>query len=233
MVNVSAPSPELSSLKGEVRIVEPDRIGRSIARRSAEIRATVPQLELSADIDATAPLALARERDCSMTAVLVGACATALAESPWANAAYRDGHFELYSRINVGVTFHGEDALATPAVLDADRKPLGELHEELERLRARARSGELTPPELAGTTFTFTDLGEYPAVHRYAPLVTPPQAAALAAGAIRSVPVLRDGAVVPGSIMTVSLTCDHRILYGERAGAFLQKIVTHVEDPQR
>jgi pyruvate dehydrogenase E2 component (dihydrolipoamide acetyltransferase) len=232
-VNISAPSPELSSLKGEVRIVEPDRIGRSIVRRSAEIRATVPQLELSADIDATAPLALARERDCSITAVLVGACATALAESPWANAAYRDGHFELYSRVNVGVTFHGEDGLATPAILDADRKSLAELHEELERLRARARSGELTPPELAGTTFTFTDLGEYPAVHRYAPLVTPPQAAALAAGAIRSVPVLRDGAVVPGSIITVSLTCDHRILYGERAGAFLQKIVTHVEDPQR
>ena len=212
--------------------MEPDRIGRSIARRSAEIRATVPQLELSADVDASAALALARGHDCSLTAVLLRACACALAESPWANAAYRDGHFELYSRVNVGVTFHGEDALATPAILDADRKPIAELHEELERLRARARTGELTPPELAGTTFTFTDLGEYPAVHRYAPLITPPQAAALAAGAIRTIPVVRDGAVVPGSIMTVSLTCDHRILYGERAGAFLQKIVTHVEDPQ-
>jgi pyruvate dehydrogenase E2 component (dihydrolipoamide acetyltransferase) len=231
-VNISAPSPELSSLKGEVRIVEPDRIGRSIARRSAEIRATVPQLELSADADASAAVALARERHCSLTVVLVRACASALAESPWVNAAYRDGHFELYSRVNIGVTFHGEDALATPAILDADRKPLAELHEELERLRARARTGELTPPELAGTTFTFTDLGDYPAVHRYMPLVTPPQAAAAAAGAIRGVPVVRDGAVVPGSIMTVSLTCDHRILYGERAGAFLQKIVTHVEDPQ-
>jgi pyruvate dehydrogenase E2 component (dihydrolipoamide acetyltransferase) len=231
-VNISAPSPELSSLKGEVRIVEPDRVGRSIARRSAEIRATVPQLELSADADVSAALALARERDCSLTAVLVQACAGALAESPWANAAYRDGHFELYSRVNVGVTFHSEDALATPAILDADRKPLAELHEELERLRARARAGELTPPELAGTTFTFIDLGECPAVHRYAPLVTPRQAAALASGAIRNIPVVRDGAVVPGSILTVSLTCDHRILYGERAGAFLQKIVTHVEGPQ-
>jgi pyruvate dehydrogenase E2 component (dihydrolipoamide acetyltransferase) len=231
-VNISAPSPELSSLKGEVRTVEPDRIGRSVARRSAEIRATVPQLELSADVDASAALALARERDCSLTAVLVRACATALAESPWANAAYRDGHFELYSRVNVGVTFHAEDIVATPAILDADRKPLAELQRELERLRARAHAGELTPPELAGTTFTFTDIGDYPAVHRFAPLVTPPQAAALAAGATRSVPVVRDGAVVPGSIMTVSLTCDHRILYGERAGAFLQKIVTHLEDPQ-
>lgn len=192
----------------------------------------MPQLELSADVDASAALALAHERGHSLTAVLVRACATALAESPWANAAYRDGHFELYSRVNVGVTFHSEDALATPAILDADRKPLAELAEELDRLRARARAGELTPPEVAGTTFTFTDLGEYPAVHRYAPLITPPQAAAVAAGAIRNNPVVRDGAVVPGSIITVSLTCDHRILYGERAGAFLQKIVTHVEDPQ-
>jgi pyruvate dehydrogenase E2 component (dihydrolipoamide acetyltransferase) len=231
-VNISAPSPELSSLKGEVRIVEPDRNGRSIARRSAEIRATVPQLELSADVDVGAALALAGERDCLLTAVLVRACASALAASPWANAAYRDGHFELYSRVNVGVTVQSEDALATPAILDADRKPLAELADELERLRARARAGELTPPELAGTTFTFTDLGQCPAVHRYAPLVNPPQAAAAAAGAIRNIPVVRDGAVVPGSIVTVSLTCDHRILYGERAGAFLQKIVTHAEDPQ-
>jgi pyruvate dehydrogenase E2 component (dihydrolipoamide acetyltransferase) len=231
-VSQSAPAPELSGLKGEVRIVEPDRVSRSIARRSAEIRATVPQLELSADADASAALTLARERDCSLTAVLVRACASALAESPSANGAYRDGHFELYSRINVGVTFHSEDALATPAVLDADRKPLAELDAELERLRARAKAGELTPPELAGTTFTFTDLGQYPAVHRYAPLVTPPQAAAVAAGAIRSTPVVRDGAVVPGSVLTLSLTCDHRILYGARAGAFLERIVTHVEDPQ-
>jgi pyruvate dehydrogenase E2 component (dihydrolipoamide acetyltransferase) len=230
-VTVSAPAPELSSLKGEIRIVEPDRIGRSIARRSAEIRATVPQLELSADADAGAALALASERRSSLTAVLVRACAGALACSPWANSAYRDGHFELYSRINVGVTFHSEDALATPAVLDADRKPLAELDSELERLRDRARAGELTPPELAGTTFTFTDLGEHPAVHRYSPLVIAPQAAAVAAGAVRSVAVVHDGAVVPGSVITLSLTCDHRILYGARAATFLERIVARVEDP--
>jgi pyruvate dehydrogenase E2 component (dihydrolipoamide acetyltransferase) len=231
-VTPSAPATELSSLKGEISIVQPDRIGRSIARRSAEIRATVPQLELSADADAGAALALARERDCSLTAVLVRACAGALAHSPWANAAYRDGQFELYSRVNVGVTFHTEDALATPAILDADRRSLAELHCELERLRARARAGELTPPELAGTTFTFTDLGEYPAIHRYAPLITPPQAAAVAAGAVRRAPVVRDGAVVPASVVTLSLTCDHRILYGARAGAVLERIVRRVEDPR-
>lgn len=227
-----ASAPELSSLKGEVRYVEPDRIGRSIARRSAEIRATVPHLELSADIDAAAALALARERHCSLTAILLRACARALADSPFANAAYRDGRFELYSRVNVGVVFHSEGALATPALLDADTRSLAALDGELARLRARTVAGELTPPELAGTTFTFTDLGELPAVHRYAPLVTPPQAAAVAAGAVRSVPVLRDGAVVPGSVLTMSLSCDHRILFGARAAAFLGRIAALLEDPE-
>jgi pyruvate dehydrogenase E2 component (dihydrolipoamide acetyltransferase) len=222
---------ELSSLKGEVRSIEPDRVGRSIARRSAEIRATVPQLELSADADAGAALALAREHGCSLTAVLVRACAGALAQSPWANAAYRDGHYELYSRVNVGVTVHAAESLATPAVLDADTKSLDELGEEIERARQRALSGELTPPELAGTTFTFTDMSEHPAVHRYAPLVTPSQAAAVAAGAVRSVPLVRDGAVVAGEVLTLSLTCDHRILYGARAAQFLERIVTGVESP--
>jgi pyruvate dehydrogenase E2 component (dihydrolipoamide acetyltransferase) len=231
-VNISASAPELSSLKGEVRTVEPDRIGRSIARRSAEIRATVPQLELSADADASAALSLAQERDCSLTAILVQACANALAQSPWANAAYRDGRFELYSRVNVGVSFHSDGALATPAILDAAAKSLSELDSELDRLRGRAQAGELTPPELAGTTFTFTDLSDHPAVHRYAPLITPPQAAAVAVGAVRNIPVVRDDTVIAGSVLTVSLACDHRILFGARAGDFLEKIVTHVEDPQ-
>jgi pyruvate dehydrogenase E2 component (dihydrolipoamide acetyltransferase) len=212
--------------------VEPDRIARSIARRSAEIRATVPHAELSSEVGADAALARARQCGCSLTAVLLHACAHALAESPWANAAYRDGRFELYSRINVGVTFFADDSLATPTVLDADGKSLAELDEELTRLRTRALAGELTPPEMAGATFTFTDLGEYPAVHRYAPLVTAPHAAAVAVGAVRSVPVVRDGAVAPGSVLTLALTCDHRILFGAGAAAFLERIVSAVEDPQ-
>ena len=114
IVSQPASASELSSLKGEVRVDEPDRVGRSIARRSAETRATVPDLELAADVDAGAALALARERGCSLTAVLVRACAGALAQSPRANAAYRDGRYELYSRVNVGVTFHAEELAGHP-----------------------------------------------------------------------------------------------------------------------
>jgi pyruvate dehydrogenase E2 component (dihydrolipoamide acetyltransferase) len=84
---------------------------------------------------------------------------------------------------------------------------------------------------MAGTTFTFTDMSRHPGAHRYSPLTTPPQAAAVAAGAVRSAPVLRDGAVVAGEVLTLSLTCDHRILFGVRAASFLQKIIERVENP--
>jgi pyruvate dehydrogenase E2 component (dihydrolipoamide acetyltransferase) len=213
-------SSEAAGLKGETRIEEPTHGQRTIVRRTAEARATVPDLELDTEVDIEACLRLAAESGCSLTAILVRACALALRDVPQANAAYRDGRFELYSRVNVGVTIETEGAYAVPALLDADRKSLPELTSELEALTGRAHRGELTPPELAGTTFTLTDLGDH-GVARSSAIVTPPQAAALVAGAIRSVPVLRDGAIVAGRVVTLTLGCDHRILYGARAARFL------------
>jgi pyruvate dehydrogenase E2 component (dihydrolipoamide acetyltransferase) len=96
------------------------------------------------------------------------------------------------------------------------------------RLTARARSGELTPPEQAGATFTFDDLGES-GIHRAAGLVRPSQAAILTAGAIRAVPVLRDGAVCPGHQLTLTLACDHRIIFGALAAGFAQRVTELVQ----
>src|ERR1700761_7042223 len=92
------------SLKGASTVEEPDRTARAIGRRAAEIRATVPDLELGRDVDASAALELVRSGEASLTAVLARACARALRELPWANAAYRDGRFERYGRVNVGIT---------------------------------------------------------------------------------------------------------------------------------
>jgi pyruvate dehydrogenase E2 component (dihydrolipoamide acetyltransferase) len=220
------------SLKGEATVEEPDRAARAIGRRAAEIRATVPDLELGRDVDASAAVALVRSGGASLTAVLARACAQALRESPWANAAYRDGRFERYGRVNVGVTVQaGETSQLIAAVLDADSKSLTELTEEIDRLSARARDGELTPPEQAGTTFTLSDMSAYPGAQRWSALVISPQAAALTAGAPFPAPVIRDGVVVPGELISLTLACDHRILFGSRAAALLQQIAERVIDP--
>jgi pyruvate dehydrogenase E2 component (dihydrolipoamide acetyltransferase) len=220
------------SLKGESTVEEPDRTARAIGRRAAEIRATVPDIELARDVDARAALELVRAGDASMTAILTRACALALRASPWANAAYRDGRFERYGRVNVGVTIQaGESSQLIAAVLDADTRSLPELTEEIERLSARAREGMLTPPEQAGTTFTLSDMSAHQGAQRWSALVIAPQAAALTAGAPFPAPVVREGAVVPGELVSLTLACDHRILFGSRAATLLERIAEGVLAP--
>ena len=220
------------SLKGETTAEEPDRAARAIGRRAAEIRATVPDLELRRDVEVAAALAWARERGVSSTALLVRACAIALREQPWANAAYRDGRWERYSRVNVGLTVQTGEGQLIASVLDADTRSWEELTNEVTRLSERARSGQLTPPEQAGTTFTVSDMGEHPGAHDWSALVIAPQAAALTAGAIHPAAVVRDGAVVAGDVISLTLACDHRILFGARAAALLGRIADLVEVPQ-
>ncbi len=220
-----APGP---ALKGEPRIEEPDRLERSIGRRAAETRATVPDLELSMDIDAGALLQTAEDHAVSTSAVVVAACAAALRAVPRANAAYRDGRFELYPRVNVAVTLEGPTSQTAATLLDADQRSYAELDRELDRLRARARAGALTPPEQAGATFVLTDVGQY-GVHRGVALITPPQAAALNVGAVRPAPVVRDRAVTAGQLLTLTLTTDHRILFGAEAARFLTTVARRLE----
>ena len=215
---------ETSGLKGDTHVEEPTRAQRTIARRSAESRATIPGLELVAEVDMGACLALRDARGHSLTAMLVSACAQGLSQVPRANAAYRDGRFELYSRVNVGLVVHSANAYSTPTILDADTKSLEELSSECGALIQRALADRLTPPELAGATFTLSDMSGYGPI-RWSPPVNPPHAATIACGALRAAPVLRDGSVVAGHTMLMTLACDHRILYGETAAQFLDAIV--------
>jgi pyruvate dehydrogenase E2 component (dihydrolipoamide acetyltransferase) len=222
-VDPPAPPTEAARLKGDTRVEEPTRAQRTIARRSAEARATIPDLELVAEVDMGACLALGDARGHSMTAMLVSACAQGLRQVPRANAAYRDGRFELYSRVNVALVVHSADAYSTPTILDADTKSLEELSDECEALIERAGARHLTPPELAGATFTLSDMSGHGPI-LWSPPVSPPQAATIACGAIRAAPVVRDGSVVAGHTMLMTLACDHRILYGEMAAQFLDRI---------
>lgn len=229
MVDPAAAPLGAGGAKGEVRVQEPDRFQRAIARRSSEARATVPDIELGAEVDMEACLALTEKPAAGITAILARACALALREVPRANAAYRDGRFELYSRVNVGVTVAVADTYTIPTVFDCDRKSLAELSDEISVLKARARSGGLSPSELAGATFTLANVGAL-GVASSTPLIVPPHAAAIAAGAIRAAPVIRDGDIVPGHTMALTLACDHRILYGAQAAGFLATIRSRLED---
>ncbi|MGZ4304205.1 MAG: 2-oxo acid dehydrogenase subunit E2, partial [Solirubrobacteraceae bacterium] len=174
--------------------------------------------------DVADALALRDSQNCSMAAILVLACARALRTVPRANGAYRDGRFELYSRVNVGIVVVAhERSYLIPTVFDADQQSLTDLSKEVERITAAALAGELEPPAYSGATFTLSDVGAL-GVPASAIVVNSPQAAALAAGAIREVPVVRDGAVQPGQLMTITLACDHRILYGAQAARLLTEI---------
>lgn len=211
----------MTGARGRARATEPTRAQRTVARRAAEARATIPDLELGAEVQMDRALQLCEQRSHTVSALLTHACALALREHPRANAGYRDGRFELYSRVNVGLVVGEGDEVVMATVFDADAKPLAELTETIAALRQRA--GALTQPERSGATFTLTHHG-LAEVAWEVPLVWSGQAAAVAAGGIREAPVVRDQAVVPGRLMTVTLACDHRILYGPTAARFLARI---------
>jgi pyruvate dehydrogenase E2 component (dihydrolipoamide acetyltransferase) len=161
---------------------------------------------------------------------VVKAAALALREHPHANGSYRDGRVQVYSRVNVGVAVAAEGALVVPTVFDADEKSLGEIAREARTLAARVRSGEITPPELGGGTFTVSNLGMY-GIRSFTAIINPPQAGILSVGALGPRAVVRAGEVVARNTMTLVLACDHRILYGAEAAQFLARIRELLEAP--
>ncbi len=205
----------------------------------AESKATAPHFYLSAEIDMSRAVeARARIKGAagedgvvpSFNDMVVKACALALREHPRANGAYRDGRFELYSRVNVGIAVAGQDALVVPTVFDADHKGLRQIATESRALAQRVRDAQITPPELSGATFTVSNLGMY-GIDSFSAVINPPQAAILAVGAIKERPVVNDGQFGTAHLMQVNLACDHRILYGADGAKFLARIRELLEEP--
>ena len=226
--------------RGEVTHVELTRLQRTVARRMAESKATAPDFVMTLEVDMEQAVEL-RERfkvaaaDApapSFNDFVIKAAALALRDFPRANGAYRDGAFERYSRINVGVAVAGQDSLVVPTVFDADQKSLGTIAAESRRLAERVRTGEITPPELSAGTFTISNLGMY-GIRRFTAVINPPQAAILAVGELSRRPVVRDGEIVARAVMELTLSCDHRILYGAEAAAFLARIRDYLGSPLR
>ncbi len=235
----AGPEASAGGIKGELTVVELSRTQQVVARRMAESRATVPSFEVSTDVDMEAARTLRAELKAaaaegqpvpSFNDMVVKACALALREFPRANGSYKDGKFELHSRINVGIAVAGDDSLIVPTVPDADTKSLGEIARTTRALATSVREGTIRPPDLAGGTFTVSNLGMYGVTH-FTAVINAPQAAILAVGAITERAVPRDGEIVARHVMTMTLACDHRILYGADAAQFLARVRELLEQP--
>ena len=225
--------------KGRTTVQALTRLQQVVARRMSESKATAPHFYLQTEIDMSAAVE-ARARIKAMSAegevvpsfndMVVKASAIALRKFPRANGAYKDGRFELYSRINVGIAVAADDALVVPTVFDADKKGLREIAADARSLAGKVRDGKITPPELSGGTFSVSNLGMY-GITSFGAIVNTPQAGILAVGAITDKPVVKDGEVVPGKVMEITLSCDHRILYGADGAEFLAEIKRILQEP--
>ena len=230
-------SPETA--KGRTTTQDLTKTQQVVARRMAESKATAPHFYLTAEIDMSRCVeararikSAAAEGDVvpSFNDMVIKACALALREFPRANGAYRDGRFELYSRVNIGVAVAAQDSLVVPTVFDADRKGLRQIAGDARALAARVREGQITPPELSGGTFTVSNLGMF-GIDSFSAVINSPQAGILAVGAIKERPVVREGEIGTAHLMSVTLACDHRILYGADGAEFLARIRALLEEP--
>jgi pyruvate dehydrogenase E2 component (dihydrolipoamide acetyltransferase) len=233
----TAAAPAAGAAKGDVEVVQLSSVQKTIARRMAEAKATIPDFQVRTEVDVTDLLklraAIKAQRDAapSVNDFVIKACGLALREHPRANGAYKDGTFELYGRVNVGVAVAAEGSLIVPTIFDADAKPVTQISSETRALAGKVREGTIVPPELAGGTFTVSNLGMF-GVTSFTAGINPGQAAILAVGAAVARPALDEsGAPVLRQLMDLSLSCDHRILYGADAAQFLARIRELLERP--
>ena len=223
--------------KGEAEILELTRLQQTVSRRMAESKATAPDFSISLTVNMTEAVELRKrlkevaDPAPSFNDMVVKAAATALREFPRVNGAYRDGKFELYEKVNIGVAVAAMDALVVPTVFDADRKSLGQISRDARAVIEKVRDKTVTPPELSGGTFTVSNLGMY-GIEHFTAIINPPQASILTVGALAKKPAVDEsGRIVARDQMSLSLVCDHRILYGADGAQFLARVKELLEQP--
>jgi pyruvate dehydrogenase E2 component (dihydrolipoamide acetyltransferase) len=203
----------------------------------ARSRSTIPDFTVEAEVDMSGVVRLRDDlRFSDATPVpsfndfVLRAVALALRERPVLNASYDEGRAVRFTRVNLGIAVALEDALIVPTIYDADHKSVGEIAAESRRLADAARSRSLSPDELANGTFTVSNLGMF-GVRRFNAVINQPQAAILAVGEVAERPVVADGRLSVGTTMELALSCDHRIVYGADAAAFIGQVRELLEHP--
>jgi pyruvate dehydrogenase E2 component (dihydrolipoamide acetyltransferase) len=209
---------------------------KTIARRLAESKFTAPHFYLTLDIDMDAAMAIRKGLNSldgvkvSFNDMVIKAVAMALRKHPAVNSAWMGDFIRRNDHVNIGVAVAVEDGLLVPVVRFADGKGLTQISAEVREFAQKAKDKKLQPSDWEGNTFTISNLGMF-GIESFTAIVNPPDACILAIGGIKAVPVVKNGQVVPGNVMKVTLSCDHRAVDGASGAAFLQTFKTYMEQP--
>ncbi len=210
---------------------------KTIARRLVEAKQTAPHYYLQSTCDVGRLMALREDLNQAQSRLKVSyndlvmrACVVALLDHPEVNAAWEGATIRRFGAVHLGFAVAMPEGLITPVVRHAERLDLFGLGEQIRELAARAKAMTLESEDYTGNSFCVSNLGMY-GLDRFTAIINPPAACILAVGGISSVPVVRDGAVVPGHTMTLSLSCDHRVVDGAVGAAFLRDLKAVIERP--
>jgi pyruvate dehydrogenase E2 component (dihydrolipoamide acetyltransferase) len=209
----------------------------TIAKRLVESKQTIPHYRLGADVDADALLArraalAAGGAKVSVNDLIVRACALALVEHPQVNSQLAGEEVVTFRDADISLAVATESGLITPILRGANRKSLAEISAESVALAERARAGKLTRDEISGGTFTVSNLGMF-GLDRFDAVINPPQVAILAVGAVRDAVVVRGGQPAVGKLLSLTLSCDHRVVDGAVGAAFLKTLRALIEAADR
>jgi pyruvate dehydrogenase E2 component (dihydrolipoamide acetyltransferase) len=223
-----------------VETIEPSRMQATIAKRMAEAKSTVPEFQVTVEARVDEAVRMRQQlkdsvpgaEKVTITDFLVRACALALRKFPEVNTSWVDGRFQRKRSINIGLAVAPSQGmgLLVPVVHDADQKDVIQISIESRQVIERARSGKPLEGDLSGATFSISNLGMY-GVDEFVAIINPPEAAILAVGAIKDVPVVDGGTIVPGKVMRMTLSVDHRVFYGATAAQFMAEVKRLIESP--
>jgi pyruvate dehydrogenase E2 component (dihydrolipoamide acetyltransferase) len=209
---------------------------KTIARRLMESKSSAPHFYLNIEVDMDNAMASRTainnipDTKISFNDMVIKACAAALRRHPKVNSSWLGDKIRTYSHIHIGVAVAIEDGLLVPVIRFADQKSLTQISGEVKDLSKRARDKKLQPSDWEGNTFTVSNLGMF-GIESFTSIINTPESCILSVGAIRQVPVVKNGAVVPGNVMKLTLACDHRTVDGATGAAFLQTLKTFIENP--
>ncbi|HUF25196.1 MAG TPA: pyruvate dehydrogenase complex dihydrolipoamide acetyltransferase [Vicinamibacterales bacterium] len=225
------------STEGDYQDIPLTQIRKTIARRLAESIGPVPTFYLTAELDVErvaemreAMIELGDQYKVSFNDIVLKAAATALQQHPEVNAHWLGDKMRYFNRVHVGMAVAVEDGLITPVIFDADRKGLADISREARELAKRARDRKLKPEEYTGATFSVSNLGMF-GIEHFTAIINPPEAAILAIGGVEERVVAVDGAPAIRKRMTVTMSCDHRVIDGATGAKFLQTLRRLIENP--